>query len=218
MLKDLIKLADNLDKSGLAKEANYLDKLIIKLSQEAELTITSWDGEVKTVDNESSLDHYPAVTISGTINGKSFTNLKVTSFSSTPRSFSPDDYCLVEDPAIKIIKWYKDSQFGDINISDDAMYKALLPYDDKINEFINEYKEEVRRGYRELDRRESEYNSSRPLTEKEIISVIRAHFNDRINFKLPDAAIAKFVGEGSMLSSDLPPTWNDAIAQLGGFK
>ena len=81
MLKDLIRLADNLDKSGLAKEANYLDKLIIKISQEVDLTITSWDGEVETFDLGSSISLASIFTISGTINGKKFTNLKIESHS-----------------------------------------------------------------------------------------------------------------------------------------
>ena len=33
MLKDLIKLADHLDRKGLAKEANYLDSLISKSAE-----------------------------------------------------------------------------------------------------------------------------------------------------------------------------------------
>lgn len=53
MLKQLIHLANHLDKQGLKKEADYLDRIINKMAQDSNKTIVQY--RIKPGDNFSSI-------------------------------------------------------------------------------------------------------------------------------------------------------------------
>ena len=170
MIKDLIKLADHLDKKGLHKEADYLDK-IIKISNE----LPNYSKLNKDYsDNKKMLEESVSALLKQISDRK--TNLKTQSIMAMMAidpylgtSSRLDTQQAMDFSVLKhlVIMAYKDpesiSNFRDSKFLKDEIYRYAKLTSDSISEEIDNYKKGVEysidalAGYNEIFDKSKEY-------------------------------------------------------------